>query len=85
MRNYQASKRLVVQKLAKTVDISTIFFQNINAALEKATTLNITCTTWNMIIRSIDFFQGLCKVTGSSLGSSVIRSLIGCCVISSPH
>ena len=45
MRNYQASKRPIDRKLAKTVDILSIFFQNINAVLEKATTVNTTCTT----------------------------------------
>ena len=59
MRNYQASKRLIVWKSAKTDDILKIFFQNINAVFEKATTLNTNCTTWNMIVNSIDLFQGL--------------------------
>ena len=72
MRNYQASKRPIVWKLSKTVDILTIFFQNINAALEKATTLNTTGTTGNMIINSIDVFHGLSQglqFKGSYLGS----------------
>ena len=59
MRNYQAPKRTIVRKSAKNDDILTIFFQNINAVLEKAITLNATCTTWNMIINSNDLFQGL--------------------------
>ena len=59
MRNHQASKRPIIRKSAKTDDILTIFFQNINAVLEEATTLNTTFTTWNMIIISIDLFQGL--------------------------
>ena len=45
MRNYKASKRPIVQKSAKTDDILTIFFQNINAVFENATALNTTCTT----------------------------------------
>ena len=59
MRNYQASKRTIVRKSARTDDILTIFFQNINAVLEKAKTVNTTCTTWNMIINSNDLLQGL--------------------------
>ena len=45
MRNYQPSKRAIVRKSAKTNDILTIFFQNINTVLENATTINTTCTT----------------------------------------
>ena len=35
MRNYQTSKRILVRKSTKTDDILAIFFQNINAVLEK--------------------------------------------------
>ena len=59
MRNYQASKRLIVQKLAKTDNILTIYLQNIIEILEKTTTLITTCTTWNIIINPINLFQGL--------------------------
>ena len=45
MKNYQAFKRPIFRKSAKTDDILTIFFQNINVVLEKATTLSTTCTT----------------------------------------
>ena len=58
MKNYKAFRRPIFRKLAKTDDFFTIFFKNINAALEKVPTLNNTCTTWNMIINSIDLFQG---------------------------
>ena len=44
MRNYKASKRPIVRKSAKMDDILIIFFQNINAVLEKATALNTTCS-----------------------------------------
>ena len=62
------------------------FFQNINAALEKTTMFNTTCATWNMIINSIDHFQGLSQclqLKGSYLGSSVIGSSLGFSVIGS--
>ena len=59
MKNYQVSKRPIVCELTKTDDVLTILFQNINAVLETATTLNTTCITWNMIINSLDLFQGL--------------------------
>ena len=86
MRNYQASKRLIVQKLAKTDDILTIYLQNIIAILEKTTTFNTTCTTWNIIINSINLFQGLSQglqFKGSYLGSSVIGFSLGFSVIDS--
>ena len=59
MRNYQASKRPVVHKFAKTDDILTIFFQNIIIVLEKVAAFNTTRITWNLIINSIDLFQGV--------------------------
>ena len=36
MRNYQMSKLPIIRKSAKTDNILTIFFQNINVDLEKA-------------------------------------------------
>ena len=45
MKNYKAFRRPIFRKLAKTDDFFTIFFKNINAALEKVPTLNNTCTT----------------------------------------
>ena len=93
MRNYQVPKCPIVRKSAKTDDILTIFLPNINAVLEKAATLNTTCTTLNMIINSIDLFQGLSQdlqFKGSYLGSSVIGSsldfsVIGSWVFGLPH
>ena len=84
MRNYQASKRLIVQKLAKTDDILTIYLQNIIAILEKTTTFNTTCTTWNIIMNPINLFQGLSQALqfkGCYLGSSVIGFSLGFSVI----
>ena len=62
MRNYQSSKRAIVRKSAKTNDILTIFFQNINAVLEKATTINTTCTTWKWSLIQWIFFKVFPKV-----------------------
>ena len=76
-------------KSVKTDNILTIFFQNINMVLEKASTLNTTCTIWNIIINSVDLFKGLSQgfpfkgsylgslVIGSSLRSSVVGSFLG--------
>ena len=75
MKNYQASKHLIVRKSTKIDDILTMFFQNINTVLEKAATFNTTCTTWNMIINSIDLFEGLShglQFTGSYISESII-------------
>ena len=83
MRNYQGSSYPEIGKNIRYFD--DIF----DAILEKTTALNATCTTWNMIINSIDLFQGLqfkgSSVTGSSLGSSVIESSLGSWVLGMPH
>ena len=73
MRNYQPSKRPIVRKPEKTDNI----FSKYQCGLEKATTFNTTCTTWNMIINSIDLFQILSQglqFKRSYLVSSVIGS-----------
>ena len=57
MKNYQLFKYPIYRKSAKIDDILTIFFQNINVVLEITITLNTTCTTWKMIINSLDLFQ----------------------------
>lgn len=46
MRNWKTSKRQIIRKSTKTDDVLTIFFQNINSILEKATTLNTIGTSW---------------------------------------
>ena len=62
MRNYQPSKRAIVRKSAKTNDILTIFFQNINTVLENATTINTTCTTWKWSLIQLIFSKVFPKV-----------------------
>ena len=86
MRNWQASKRQIIRKSTKTDDVLTIFIQNINSVLEKATTLNTIGISWNMIIISIDLFQGFfqgLQFKGFYLRFSVISSFFCSSVVGS--
>ena len=72
-------------------------FSKTNGVSEKATTLNTTCTIWNMIINSFEIFQGLSQglqfkgsyfgssVIGFSLGSSVIEYSLGSWILGMPY